>query len=49
MTMGLAIEELWVERGEEETAVARRVCGALAHLQPRLVDDPLAAEPARGR
>jgi len=39
---------LFIERGEEETPMARNVIAALPHLQPRIVEDPLAAEPPPG-
>lgn len=40
--------DLFIERGEEDTPTARNVVRALPHLQPRLVDDPLEAEPPPG-
>lgn len=39
---------LFIERGEEETAIARRVRAALPHLEARLVDDAREAEPPAG-
>ncbi len=37
--------ELWIERGEEDTPIAANVRRALPHLEPRVLDEPLSAEP----
>lgn len=43
------LTQLFIERGEADTPVARRVAAALPHLEPRLIDDVSEAEPeARG-
>ncbi|GIW41109.1 MAG: hypothetical protein KatS3mg076_1686 [Candidatus Binatia bacterium] len=43
-----AIEELWVQRGEEGTRIARAVRRHLPWLEPRVFDDPSEAEPTPG-
>jgi spore photoproduct lyase len=47
-SIAASFSQLFVERGEEDTPIARRVVQALPHLEPQPIDDAAEAEPPAG-